>query len=260
MPARIRRTVTTATPWGRADDATTYARGVVCYSTPSHGGFHLSAARQAAVPACLRRVGGWYEEDCEWVIVAHVFPDLFTATEVAGARTTLQAHWPDQWREVTGEEVPVTESHVLRERAFYAAHAGDWVAVAASGDWHPDARPGYCVVTAAVGGRGPPGVVGVRTGPTRRYLVPTAEYHARGLGGFVIDLARHEEVHAVMTLMIAPESIAAVEGPEGREEAARLLRQVAASIEGGDAGGGDCRDINGNCVGRWAYTPGEAAE
>lgn len=93
------------TPWGQSDDSTQYARGIVFYSTPSHGGFHLSAGRLAKMPEHLRSLSGypdgWYEEDCDWAAVAYMFADELagkrsfeaTAQEVRdNARETLM-HW-----------------------------------------------------------------------------------------------------------------------------------------------------------------------
>jgi len=69
------------TPWGRADSATEYAPGIVFYSTPSHGGFHVDRSLVSEIPAPLRGLSGypqtWYEEDCAWAVVAYVFPFAF---------------------------------------------------------------------------------------------------------------------------------------------------------------------------------------
>jgi hypothetical protein len=42
------------TPWGVADHVSEIAPGVVEVSTPSHGGFHLNAERNAKVPLAWR--------------------------------------------------------------------------------------------------------------------------------------------------------------------------------------------------------------
>jgi hypothetical protein len=75
----------TSTPWGKADHKKVYARGITFYSTPGHGGFKLSATLNAQVPQTLKDTTwgglghkGWYEEDCDWAIVALVFPQVFT--------------------------------------------------------------------------------------------------------------------------------------------------------------------------------------
>src|SRR3972149_4268130 len=68
----------TSTPWGVADDSERIARGIMRYRTPGHGGDHLSARRQAEMPAALRLDDGWYEEDCDWARVALGLPQFFS--------------------------------------------------------------------------------------------------------------------------------------------------------------------------------------
>jgi len=72
------------TPWGRSDGQHTHAPGIVQYYTSSHGGIHLTPAR--VDEACRRRPdleekirtrAPWYEEDCDALLVAAVWPDLW---------------------------------------------------------------------------------------------------------------------------------------------------------------------------------------
>jgi hypothetical protein len=42
--------IRTSTPWGKADMVTRYARGINFYTTPGHGGFHVTARMNAAIP------------------------------------------------------------------------------------------------------------------------------------------------------------------------------------------------------------------
>lgn len=86
-----------ATPWGLSDHATRYAEGIVCHSTPSHGGFRLDPDRNALVHPQLRSADGFYEEDCCWAAVAQAFPDLFTDFEKRCAEETIQHWYPDAW-------------------------------------------------------------------------------------------------------------------------------------------------------------------
>src|SRR5215469_6557793 len=72
------------TPWGTPDHVEQIAEGIVLASTPSHGGFYLTPDRNAQIPAAWRAASwngqgerGWYEEDCDWCLVALTFPDLF---------------------------------------------------------------------------------------------------------------------------------------------------------------------------------------
>ena len=54
------------TPWGPSQGAVRYAEGLVFHSTSGHGGFHLSADRNARVHPLMRDAGGYYEEDAAW--------------------------------------------------------------------------------------------------------------------------------------------------------------------------------------------------
>jgi len=83
------------TPWGFADDVTQIAPGITCYNTPSHGGYLLSAERRAEMPEALRKIptfagGNWYEEDCDWAIVALAFPQYFPPNAAEAARSTME--------------------------------------------------------------------------------------------------------------------------------------------------------------------------
>ena len=64
------------TPWGQADSAEILAPGITSYSTPSHGGIHLSLVRQAQLPEGIDNFLHdleWWEEDCDWAIPYIVF-------------------------------------------------------------------------------------------------------------------------------------------------------------------------------------------
>ena len=76
----------TNTPWGVAQDRERIAEGITFYSTPSHGGFHLSRERNAKVPERYRAYAAmwshgwgdtWYEEDCAALAVILTYPDYF---------------------------------------------------------------------------------------------------------------------------------------------------------------------------------------
>ena len=172
---------TAHTPWGPSQGATIYADGVTCHSTAGHGGFHLSAERNAQVHPMLRASDGYYEEDECWAIVAITFPDLFTAFERRCAERTVKDSFPDAWETIFGMILAPGESRTKDQRAFEARHAGDWVVVSAITS---DRQPGFveCVAT-----RG--GARGQRM-EERRFLVPSAEYNV-GRFGFVIDPDRH---------------------------------------------------------------------
>lgn len=93
--SRVQARFIASTPWGSSQISTFYAEGVIKHSTAGHGGFHLSSDRNNQVDPTVRRAGGWYEEDCEWAIVAATFPALFTAYERRCADETICNSWPD---------------------------------------------------------------------------------------------------------------------------------------------------------------------
>lgn len=113
---RESRDCRTGTPWGRADSATTFARGIVFYNTPGHGGFHVARGLNARMPDHLRRDDGWYEEDCDWCLVAVAFPGSFTPDERADAERTFRNWHPDRW-ERHHERALVAGESFLRDRA-----------------------------------------------------------------------------------------------------------------------------------------------
>ncbi|MBV5262618.1 hypothetical protein J3S89_01025, partial [Pinisolibacter sp. B13] len=171
-----------STPWGGAQSAILYAEGIVEYATASHGGFHLSPERNAAVHPTLRSEGGWYEEDCGWAAVAITFPDLFTAFERRCAETTLKDWFPDAWEAISDTVLGPGASYQRDRRAFAAAHVADWVVISAIRSVD-HAR--MVEVVATLGGRRDP------RAEERRFLVSAAEYEVDRPFGFVVDPARH---------------------------------------------------------------------
>ena len=83
-------------PWGTSEKVTEIAKGIKFVSTPSHGGFHVSAERMTRMPDNLkdkRRFGihaerdgdGWFEEDFEVYLVVLAFPEECSDTQVCNA-------------------------------------------------------------------------------------------------------------------------------------------------------------------------------
>lgn len=183
------------TPWGPSQGGTLYADDVVFHSTAGHGGFHLSAARNAAVHPLLKVASGWYEEDEAWAIVAIAFPHLFTGFERRCAERTVKDSWPDAWETMFGTILAPGESRERDRRAFERAHANDWIVIAAITS---DREQGFVECIATRGGkRGP-------SAEERRFLVPTDEYRI-GRFGFVIDEARHRSYDGPSTFVASRE-------------------------------------------------------
>ena len=80
----------TITPWGMAQTKTVYGPGVVEYTTASHGGFRVSGSALDRIPQDEQETAwlagtnpGWFEEDCDWRIVARNLPELFSGRELS---------------------------------------------------------------------------------------------------------------------------------------------------------------------------------
>lgn len=171
---------------------------MVSHHTASHGGFHLTTERNAKVHPLLRSDEGFYEEDCRWAAVAITFPALFTTYERRVAEKTLKDCDPDKWEATTDVVLAPGESHEKDSRSFEAAHADDWIVIAAL---HSDHQSGMTEVIATRGGRRDPHI------EERRFLVPSAEYQVDRFG-FVIDESRHVVYHGPPSFVSWREEVA----------------------------------------------------
>ena len=98
------------TPWGAAQHVREVAPGITRYDTASHGGYHLSSERVAEMPEPLRKFQpwagpNWYEEDCDWAVVALAFPQFFPADAIPAALATIKNYQPDIYEQVAGSAV-----------------------------------------------------------------------------------------------------------------------------------------------------------
>ena len=183
---RVQIRMSASTPWGGSQMAVIYAEGVVAHSTAGHGGIHLSPDRNAKVNPLLRKDAPWYEEDCEWAIVAISFPELFTGYERSTAEKTIRNTRPDAWEAIHRCKLAEGESRVKDRRAFDQRHVADHIVISAI---FSDQHPGMTEVVAVVGGNRR------ADNDERRFLIPSDEYAGRSRFGFVIDTNRHAEYH-----------------------------------------------------------------
>jgi len=100
--------MTTQTPWGASQSSEEIAHGIVRHDTPSHGGYYVSPERVAQMPKALREFkpfagSNWYEEDCDWAVVALAFPHLFPADAIPAALATLKHYKPELYEQVVAE-------------------------------------------------------------------------------------------------------------------------------------------------------------
>lgn len=89
------------TPWGKAQTCDQMFVGCHDITTAGHGGLKLSAGLNKLIPAKWRCRGGWYEEDCEALIVHWFFFDRFALKEATRAsvlnsiKASIIRWWPD---------------------------------------------------------------------------------------------------------------------------------------------------------------------
>ena len=112
----------TFTPWGAPAAAFECGRGIIEYTTASHGGYYVPPEILAQWPEPVRNAGtfagrGWYEEDCDWSLVAVAEPDIFSPALVFEAVRMLRnyrkgdaplMHWiqathGEQWAQYLAE-------------------------------------------------------------------------------------------------------------------------------------------------------------
>lgn len=158
------------TPWGRAQEIITYnnKEGIRFISTAGHGGIKLDRKTNPKVHASWRRKGGWYEEDCEWAIVALTFPEMFTEEEIESAHTICKNYFPDEYTTATGNPVSVADSYVLQRRIREKRQLTEFVSGAVWGDCFEFVPKGHVLVC---GKKGPP-----ENMVEEFFLVPQEEY------------------------------------------------------------------------------------
>jgi len=105
-PPAVDYTVTTNTPWGTAQSATYYTKGLIMYSTAGHGGFHVSNGLLKRIPEYLQTADqysdgriGWFEEDCASAIVIVCLPEFFPMDWRMNAVSTMRSFYPKQWEQ-----------------------------------------------------------------------------------------------------------------------------------------------------------------
>lgn len=90
------------TPWGESQIVEKVADGIFAVATAGHGGYRLDKARNAKVPEAWREASfngngrfGWYEEDCDWAMVALTFPEVFPPQAQQAAREMMEWIHPE---------------------------------------------------------------------------------------------------------------------------------------------------------------------
>lgn len=82
-------------PWGQPHSTKMQAPGVWCITTASHGGFYVAPEILATFPPAIRAFKpwageGWFEEDCDWALVALALPSAFDGRSIHHAIMTVR--------------------------------------------------------------------------------------------------------------------------------------------------------------------------
>lgn len=180
----------TWTPWGIADQSKKFARGIVFYSTPGHGGFKITEKRFQEMPECFRDARPkskyylWFEEDNEQCLLLLAFPSFFDEKYIQFAKDTLRNHYPDAYETHYNEIIPEGESLEKDRRIFEERNKNNLVVIIANTS---DTYPKMVETVATIGGKWEDDT------QDRFFLVPTEEYQSRSRFGFVIDPEKHKE-------------------------------------------------------------------
>lgn len=87
----------TSSPWGMVQTQKDLAPGVTSVTTASHGGIYVVPDLLAKMPikSTAYSQGGWFEEDCDWALVAVAFPEAFDAKSLAVAKSIAARYFPN---------------------------------------------------------------------------------------------------------------------------------------------------------------------
>jgi hypothetical protein len=80
---------------------------------------HLPPERVAEMPKPLREFKpwagpNWYEEDCDWCVVALAFPQFFPDEAIPAALATLKHYKPELYEQVVAEVAGVKQGSAGR--------------------------------------------------------------------------------------------------------------------------------------------------
>lgn len=178
------------TPWGRATDVLKIGNGIWLITTARGGGCKLDVERNGQMPEAVRNKAGWYS-DREMCLVVIRFPWVFIVpglhhaaneSKINEAHRLAKDYFPEKYTAITGREVEIHESELLRKRLFEQENHNRFVAsYDGKGDWYPEVPDGMVEVVASSPGQR----------MSVAFLVPSDEFDQPREFGFVIDEARH---------------------------------------------------------------------
>jgi len=122
-------------PWGAIEHATCISHGLWRINTESHGGYWVSAARMAELPAEVKTgfsgYRNYWEEDCDWAPLAIMWPDDFCQGLAPNTTQEMIVAYARQLMERHPVALAAADKHVAARRQ--AIHHGFGAAAARGG-------------------------------------------------------------------------------------------------------------------------------
>ncbi|MDK2014469.1 MULTISPECIES: DUF7007 domain-containing protein [unclassified Deinococcus] len=91
-------------PWGPVVHLEDVMPGVVFVTTARHGGYHLTAAMNARIPAEVRQDSGWYEQDIQGALCAQFCP--FEGADEHHVMLVIETQYPQLYAQLVRGERP----------------------------------------------------------------------------------------------------------------------------------------------------------
>ena len=108
----------TYSPWGAIQEQRPITDDIISVSTASHGGLYVSFEFLEQMPEFMRSTpysgGNWFEEDCDWSLVAVCFPEHFKPDVVKMAEKTLQYTYPETWKRFENHKATMKSLNRIR--------------------------------------------------------------------------------------------------------------------------------------------------
>lgn len=130
---------TISTPWGASQHSKHLGEGITIHSCANHGGIYVPKVKLLEMPEALRcncyaGGGSWFEEDCEWALVALAFPHLFTPYNVLMALKTIRNAGQPYTLAALWLNTPAAENVVALAEDFLSENAKKYTNGSMSGD------------------------------------------------------------------------------------------------------------------------------
>jgi hypothetical protein len=122
-----------SSPWGAVQHQQREASGIDFVSTAGHGGLKLNREMNAKIPKLFRRPSGWYEEDCESLIVMYFLSDLKEQWKIKKEEVLkhLKNWFWEEWEFYSGTTLAPGESKIKDQEMWARENNNRFIVVSA---------------------------------------------------------------------------------------------------------------------------------